>query len=521
MKNLLLSLGVCVGLSAYAQAMPDSVAMIVNGKPVPLTEFVFIAKKNAEVNLTDKRSVKNYVELFKNFKLKVADAESAGMEQTESFKKELDGYHRQLVNGYLSDKEAERQAAQAEYDRGAHTVEFSHILFRLPEETVSKDTAAVYAEAMQAYARLCKGESIETVGKELADRDDRQVAYEYVRCLRPMQTLKAFEDAAYSLPIGEISKPVRTRLGFHLIQVHSRKPNPGRLRVAHILFAFPKEATAQDTVAVKTKAESIYKELVNGADFGEMATRYSADPGSAKKKGELPWFGVGEMVAPFESAAFQLTTPGQISDLVETSFGYHIIQLLERKERASFQEEERALRRKMGQGEHNFDLYRAFDERMKLEYGYRFFPEAYAALQALCDDYFPTSRAFYEKAKELKEPLFHVDGRDFTQADFAYYIQRSPFSTKTYSGDFMREVFDLYVRDIVTEAERSNLEQKHPEMPLLMQEYRDGILLFEISNQKVWSHPAAEQKALEKAWIEELNRKYPVEVNWKVLKKLN
>ena len=196
MKNLLLSLGVCVGLSTYAQAMPDSVAMIVNGKPVPLTEFVFIAKKNAEVNLTDKRSVKNYVELFKNFKLKVADAESAGMDQTESFKKELDGYHRQLVNGYLSDKEAERQAAQAEYDRGAHTVEFSHILFRLPEETVSKDTAAVYAEAMQAYARLCKGESIETVGKELADRDDRQVAYEYVRCLRPMQTLKAFEDAA-------------------------------------------------------------------------------------------------------------------------------------------------------------------------------------------------------------------------------------------------------------------------------------------------------------------------------------
>ena len=136
------------------------------------------------------------------------------------------------------------------------------------------------------------------------------MAYEYVRCLRPMQTLKAFEDAAYALPIGEISMPVRTKLGFHLIQVHSRKPNPGRVHVAHILLAYPKEGTAQDSAAVKKEAEAIYQQLKAGADFGELASRCSADSASAKKQGELPWFGVGEMVAPFEEAAFQLTTPG-------------------------------------------------------------------------------------------------------------------------------------------------------------------------------------------------------------------
>lgn len=116
--------------------------------------------------------------------------------------------------------------------------------------------------------------------------------------------------------------------------------------------------------------------------------------------------------------------------------------------------------------------------------------------------------------------MIHLDGQDFPQSEFAYYIQRAPFSTKTYAGDFMQEVFDLFIRDIVTTSERKNLEQKHPEIPHLMQEYRDGILLFEISDQKVWSKPAAEQKALEDAWIKELNQKYPVEVNWKVLKKL-
>ena len=314
--------------------------------------------------------------------------------------------------------------------------------------------------------------------------------------------------------------PVRTKLGFHLIQVHSRKPNPGRLHVAHILIGFPKEGTAQDTAAVKQQAEEIYQQAVNGADFGELAERYSADPASAKKKGELPWFGVGEMVEPFETAAFQLTTPGELSGLVRTQFGYHIIKLLDRKGRIPFEQEETSLRRIMGQGEHNFELYKAFDERMKKEYGYRFYPEAYAELQALCNDYFPTDKAFYEKAKEMDKPLIHLDGQDFPQSEFAYYIQRAPFSTKTYAGDFMQEVFDLFVRDIVTTAERKNLEQKHPEIPHLMQEYRDGILLFEISNRKIWNKPAAEQKALEDAWIEELNQKYPVEVNWKALRKL-
>ena len=520
MKILLLSLGACVGLTAYAQVLPDSVAMVVAGKQVPLAEFVYIAQKNAEVDLTDKQSVEQYVKLFKNFKLKVADAESQGLDQTDSFKKELEGYRHQLVDSYLSDKEAERQAVKAVYDRGEHTVEFSHILFRLPEQTVSKDTVPVYAEAMQVYNRLKQGESIEIVGKELSEKDKEHVAYEYVRCLHPMQTIKTFEDAVYTLPIGEISQPVRTKLGFHLIQVHSRKPNPGRLHVSHILIAYPKDGTVQDSAAIKEKAEKIYQQAKGGADFGELATRYSADQTSAKKQGELPWFGVGEMLEPFETAAFQLTTPGQLSGLVQTRLGYHIIKLLERKGRTPFEQEEKSLRRKMGQGEHNFELYRAFDERMKREYNYHFYPEAYAELQTLCNDFFPTEKAFYEKAKEMNKTLIQLNGQDFPQSEFAYYLQRAPFSTKTYAGDFMQEVFDLFIRDIVTAFERKNLEQKHPEIPHLMQEYRDGILLFEISNQKVWSKPTTEQKALEETWIEELNRKYPVQVNWEALKKL-
>lgn len=519
MKKLLVLSLVWVCFTGYSQTSPDSVVMTVAGKDIPLSEFVFIARKNGEINLSDSKSVKDYVELFKNFKLKVAEGEALGLDQTTNFKKELDGYRAQLTSSYLSDAGAEEKAARVVYDRGNEVLELSHILFRLPGRQVSKDTVAVYEEAMKAYERLQKGENFAEVGQALSAEDKEGVLYEYVRCLKPMQTIKAFEEAAYSLPVGVVSQPVRTKMGFHLICVHSRKPNPGTIEVAHILIAFPKDSTRSKSDS-RTLAEEVYRKAQAGEDFSRLATTYSADAASLADGGRLPAFGPGEMVLPFERAAFALQTRGQLSGIVETSFGYHIIKLVERKDRPSFETEKKELIRKMRQGERNFDLYKGFDDRMKREYGYIFYPEAYAELQTLCNDYFPSDAIFYEKAKDMTKVLMHVNGIDFPQNEFAYYIQRCPFSTKTYAGDFMQEVYNLFVRDIVTTAERRNLETKHPEYSHLMQEYRDGMLLFEVSNREVWSKPAAEQKELEARWIKTLNDKYPVKINWKLLKKL-
>lgn len=520
MKELLVSLGIFVSATVNADSLPDSVVMSVAGKQVSLSEFIYMAQKNAEVDLSDKKSVENYVELFKNFKLKVAEAESLGLDKSSSFNKEFDGYKSQLMSSYLSDKDGEREAAKAVYDRGDEFVELSHILFRLPEKSLTKDTVPVYQEAMRVYEQLQNGGDFDEVGRRLSEESNGHIASEYVRYLSPMQTIKAFEDAAYTLPVGVVSKPVRTKLGFHLIKVHSRKPNPGMVKVAHILLAYPKDASKADSAAIKEKAKKLYDRLKAGEDFATLAKEYSSEQASAKNGGLLPKFGYGEMVEPFEKAAFALNNPGDISLPVETSFGYHIIKLIEKSGRPSFDEEYKKLSRRMGQGERNFDLYRAFDERMKSEYGYKLNPEAYEELQALCNDYFPSDREFYEKAKDMNHTLLHLAGYDLPQSEFAYYMLRNPFSTKSYAGDFMREVYDLFVRDIVTTAERKNLEQKHPEIQYLLQEYRDGILLFEISNREIWNKPANQQQELEKRWIDSLNKKYPVVINWKLLKRL-
>lgn len=519
MKKLLVLSLVFACLTVEARNLPDSVVMTVAGKQIPLDEFVFMAKKNGEVNLSDRKSLDGYVELYKNFKLKVADAEAAGLDKTKDFTEELDGYRAQLTSSYLSDKEGEEAAVRAEYDRLGEVLELSHILFRLPEKTVSKDTVAVYAKAFQAYERIKNGEDIATVGRELA-KEDSEIGYEYARCLQPMQTIKAFENYAYSMKPGELSMPIRTTLGFHVVKLHSRKPNPGMRHVAHILIPFQKDSVQRSESETLALAEDIYKKVQNGEDFAQLAEEYSSDGASARKGGELPWFGVGEMVEPFERGAFALTTPGEISKPIKTRFGYHVIKLIEKKGIPSFEEKKKSWARTMAQGERNFEYYKAFDERMKKEYGYVFYPEAYAELLALCNDHFPTDKEFYEKAKDMDKTLIHLVDTDFPQSEFAYYIQRCPFSTKTYAGDFMQEVFDLFVRDIVTTSERKNLETKHPEFKYLMQEYRDGILLFNISNQKVWSKPAAEQAKLEDEWVKQLNKEYPVTINWKVLKKL-
>lgn len=521
MRKILMLVGLGLAFMANAAKLPDSVAMVVAGKPVSLPEFVFMAKKNGNVDFSDKKALNEYVELYKNFKLKVHEAEEEGLDRGQDFREELEKYQAQLKHSLLSDQAAEEAYARSIYDRGNEVLDISQILFRLPAQYVSNDTLAVYKDALSVYNKIRSGEDFDAVGLAMADTSvNKRVLFDRVRSFMPMRALKVFENAAYSLSDGSVSIPVRSSLGFHLIKVNGRRPNPGRVRVAHILIAFSKDSVGPSREEVRAKADSLYQVLRVGADFSTLAKENSDDPQSAKVGGLLPLFGPGEMTWAFENAAFALHEPGELSGLVETPYGIHILKLLERRDRPSFEQEKTAMIRVMGQGERNFELYKAHDEQLKSVYDYEFYPEAYRELRALCDESLPTSEAFYSKAKDMDKPLVRINGETHPQKEFAYYLRVAPFSTKAYSGDFMDEVFDLFVRDVMTTLEKTNFDQRHPEYAFLIGEYRDGMLLFNISNQKLWNKPVEEQPEAEKLWLEELNKKYPVEINWKVLKKL-
>ena len=523
MKKIVVLLVLVVTVATMeAKEKKEPVIMTVAGKDIPLSEFIFIAKKDNSVDFNDKKSVDAYVELFKNYKLKVADAEAMSINQAPKFKSELRRFERQLQESFLSDKSGEKEAMRVIYERTKVLPGFKQILFRFDsEQVVTSDTVALYKQAMEAYNRIRNGESFESVGESLAKENDKEIIYSIVNYLFPLQVVKVLEDKVHSMEPGELSMPLRSLGGFHLVKLEKKVPNPGKMQIAHILTKYPSsEPTAEEIEATRKTSDSIYQKIMSGEDFAELAKAHSQDTISGKRGGLLPEFGLGEMVLSIENAAFAFKTKGELSKPVQTHVGFHILKMLDRKESISYEDLEGSIFESMKSTERNFELYKIFDQKMRDRHGYVFYPEAYAELERMADEYFPTDTNFWKPAFAMEKTLFRLDTLDVPQNIFVEFMINEMLSAKTYSKDFMQEHFDLFVRNIVTEMERDVLERDYPEYNMLVKEYYDGIMLFELSNKRVWLHPAEEQDELEAEWIKEVNEKYPVTINKKVIKNI-
>jgi peptidyl-prolyl cis-trans isomerase SurA len=522
-KIVLLLISTVMITVTEAREKKNPIVMTVAGKEIPLSEFIFIAKKDNSVDLIDKKSVEKYVELFKNYKLKVSDAEALTYNLAPKFEQELNHYKGQLQESYLQDKATEDSAMRVIYNRMKVIPGFKHLALLLPEENiVSKDTIATYNKMLEAYNRINSGESVDSVGLQMTDYGKSQAGlYETVDCIYPLQMPKVLEEKLYSMKPGELSMPIRSMYGFHILKLEKLTPNPGRVRIAQILTAYSSNnPTDEEKAETLKKSEDIYKKAVSGEDFVELAKQFSNDTTTGKGGGLLNYFGLCQMVKPFEEMAFALKDTGEISRPVETRYGYHILKLIDKKPLAPFEEIESQLYQAMENSDYNFDLSRGFVEKVKAKHNFKYYPEAYDELLALADDYFPTDTNFYNRARAMTKTLVTLDTLVFPQYEFVEYMIRRPLSAPRYSKDYLNELFTMFGKDVATEFERRSLEKHNPEYNMLVKEYYDGILLFEISNKRVWSHPAEDQEKLEAEWLKELNEKYPVKINWKVFKNL-
>ena len=534
LSSVIIAFAVFFVNNVIAQTNEPAIITISGGKVssevVKKSEFEAIYKKNNQkTDLNDKKSVEEYLDLYINFKLKVREAEELGLDTVKSFVTELGGYRKQLAQPYLTDKEVTSKILEEAYDRMKYDVKCSHILLRIESDALPKDTLAVYNKMLQIRDRILKGEDFGKLAVELSEDPSAKgmeakgntPAYPGNKgdlgYFTAFQMVYPFESAAYHTPVGQISMPIRTSFGYHLVKVVDKRPARGQIQVAHIMVRTTDKMSEADKNNAKEKINEIYKKLKNGEDFSDLASRFSDDKGSSGKGGILPAFGTGRMVSEFEEAAYSLKNNNDYTEPFQTIYGWHIIKRIERKNIPTFDEAKNDLKLKISRDVRAQIPVAAVVEKLKKEYNYSYNIKALKSFYKLVDTLiFKSAWAIPANAKLGKKLFAIVDASNntkakekvFTQQDFAKYLESYQTPRKPTDIEMVvNQMYGSFVEMEILNYENSKLESKYPEFKSLMKEYRDGILLFELTDQKVWSKAVKDSAGLQ-AFYEKNKQQY-------------
>jgi peptidyl-prolyl cis-trans isomerase SurA len=497
MKSLVITLLAFIAFSGslFAQAA-DPVLMNINGKPVLKSEFEYIYNKNNSNNSLDKKTLDEYVDLFVNFKLKVEEAKSQGIDTTSSFINELAGYRSQLTKPYLTDQKVDDQLLLEAYDRMKEDVDVSHILIRIQPNATPADTLKAWNEINEVAKRL-KKEDFAKVAKEVSQDQSAEQNAGHIGWISAFRTVYPFETMAYNTPVGTISKPIRTAFGYHILKVHERRNSLGEILVSHIM-KFSSQGDSAMNKQAKISIDSIYLRIKAGDDFGTLAKTLSMDKGSAEKNGELPWFGAGRMVPEFETAAFALKNIGDVSQPIQSAYGWHIIKLIDRKGIDTFENTKADLERKVKRDERANRGQQAFLTKLRADYNYGVIAANLQDFYKLAANRALSDSTFMVDASKLNKPLFSFADKKFSQDEFAEYLKKNNNTEKTIVSEMIDEKFNAFVDSKLLAYEDEQLEKKYDDFRFLMQEYHDGILLFEVSNKEVWEKASKDTEGLDK-----------------------
>ncbi|HRX11907.1 MAG TPA: peptidylprolyl isomerase, partial [Draconibacterium sp.] len=339
MNRIIFSILILSVFAFTAFSQSDETLITIGKTKVSKGEFERIYQKNNNnlYNEAEKKTPEEYLDLFINFKLKVIEAEDLKMDTSSVFIHELAGYREELAAPYLTDVKYDEQMVRDLYERTTKEVNASHLLLTVPQNASPEQDAAVLNRIEKIRKEIIDGKDFNEAAVEYSEDPSAKVNKGSLGYFSAFQMVVPFENAAFTTPVGEVSQPIRTSFGYHLLKVHDIRENQGEILVAHIMKMFPKDITPEIKIVLKIQIDSIYNELKNGADFAELAQKTSDDKRSAVQGGEMAWFSSGRMIPEFANAAFALKNVGDISKPIETPYGFHIIKKLNTRPVASFE----------------------------------------------------------------------------------------------------------------------------------------------------------------------------------------
>lgn len=537
MKKIVLLFVLSVSTSGFGQRK-DKKLITIDGEETTIAEFKRVYEKNLDaIDNEDAKSVTKNLELYINYKLKVKEAYSIKLDTFPSYKREMETYRNQLSAPYLQDTTFIDKLVQDAYYRTENSVKAKHILIRISRDATPKDTLFAYNKILKLRERILNGEKFEVIAAQFSEdrsaQDDAKTGRKgnggNLGYFSAFNMVYPFEVAAYNTKISEISMPFKTQFGYHIIQVDDFKKSDGEIEAAHILV--------KDTSAVsKTKIESIYGKLIAKEKFEDLAKQYSDDPGSKNKGGNLGKFAAGRMVKPFSDAAFALENVNDFSEPFKTRFGWHIVKLIKKHPIKSFDEMKKDLKAKVKKSSRMQLSEKAVVNKLKKEYSITEFKEAKKILERKNLRSIPKD--------SLQNTIIRINDKKVTQEDFVNYIRN-----RRHLAVF--KLFEMFKEDQIIKYYKENLIHTEPEYAYTLKEYEDGLLLFELMQEKIWTKSTKDslglkkyfktnsknyktddlkaikgqvindyQNFLEKNWISELRKNSEIKVEKKQLKKL-
>lgn len=475
----------------YLLAQTKEVLFTVDNNPYYTDEFVRVYKKNLDLVKDDsQKDLDKYLELFIGYKLKVEKANKLGLQNGSSYQNELKSYRNQLSKNYLNDSKVTNELVQEAYDRMQQEVRASHILVLVDEGASPADTLKAYQKVVAIKKRLDAGEDFVTVAKDASEDPSAKDNGGDLGYFSAFRMVYPFENAAYRTKVGQISKPFRTRFGYHIIKVVDKRANRGEVTAAHIMLLKQDENGPKENA--KSTIEEIYQKIQQGENFESLAQQFSDDKSSSVRGGVLQRFGSGQLSSEeFENVAFGLKEKNQISTPFETQFGWHIVKLIEKHPVGTLADTKAELEDKIKRDERSFLITNSLAKKMRSKYSFTKDAKVIGKVKSVVTDkIYDKSWVVPDDFKEVNSVVLTLNkDKKVTAKPFLDFINNSQKGTLTSkpTSKLVDELFEKFTDEQLIAYYNENLENEFLEFKYVMDEYRDGLLLFDLMEKEIWN----------------------------------
>lgn len=478
--------GIVIAQRTAKEEIP--ILFTLNKKPVYTDEFIYLYKKNHQTqpDAFTAENINDYLNLFINFKLKVEEARQRGLDQSPKFQQEYNSYREELRKPYLPDAQLTDSLVRMTYNRLQQEVRAAHILIMLKQEATPADTLAAYNRAIDIKQRAQRGEDFGELASTLSEDPSAKTNKGDLGYFTAMQMVYPFESAAYTGKIGEVVGPVRTRFGYHIIKIIDRKPARGEVEVSHIMI----RTSDPNDMRAKNVIFEVYDQLKGDVSWDDLCKQYSEDQNTKNSGGRLRPFGVGAMnaVPEFDRVAFSLENPGDISDPFQTMYGWHIVRLEKKIALPPYETLAQSLTTRVLRDERAQLSRKATQAKVKRDLKFTENETIKQKVMALADSSLTTGKWNIPTwATAKKDVLLRINNNDFTVQSFFEFITQNQVPNNQQPERYMQQLYDLFAERNLNEQLELAIRKKHPEFDMLLREYYEGILLFDVMEREVWN----------------------------------